>query len=104
MNTPNLLRHLAGPPYVLLKKKITKFMIIRLLGLLDLCICILTTVHHVCPQRPEEGTGVMDDCEPAYGCLEPNLGPLQDPQMILTGEPPLSVSQSRDIVVRTLKT
>lgn len=82
MNTPNLLRYLAGPPYVLLKKKITKFMIIRLLGLLDLCICILTTVHHVCPQRPEEGTGVMDDCEPAYGCLEPNLGPLQDQQWL----------------------
>lgn len=71
MNTPNLLRHLAGPPYVLLKKKITKFMIIRLLGLLDLCICILTTVHHVCPQRPEEGTGspgtgVMHRNEPLW--------------------------------------
>lgn len=48
-----------------------------------LCACI--AMHHTCSlsQRPEKGiecpgTGVMDGCEPPYGCRESNLGPLQE--------------------------
>jgi hypothetical protein len=60
------------------------------------CACASLCVLCVCKslQRPEEdiecsGTGVTDDCEPACGCLELNLVPLQQQPVLLTTEPPL---------------
>lgn len=52
------------------------------------------SVYHVCnlfPRRSEKGisgsgTRVVDACEPLCGCWEPNIGPLQEWQMLLTAE------------------
>ena len=46
------------------------------------------------PQRPKEGirfsgTGITDRCEPAGGCWELNLGPLEKQPVLLTAEPSL---------------
>lgn len=41
------------------------------------------------PQRPEKGIdspGLMSSCEQGYGCLEQNLGPLEEQQDLLTPE------------------
>lgn len=35
------------------------------------------------------GTGVMDGCEPPYGCSIPNLGPLEEQQVLITSGPTL---------------
>jgi hypothetical protein len=34
-------------------------------------------------------TGARDGCEPPCGCWEPNPGPLQEQQELLTAEPPI---------------
>lgn len=50
-------------------------------------------MHSWCPQRSGEVcvTGPkeldLDGCEPPYECQEPNLGPLQEQQALLTTEP-----------------
>lgn len=47
-------------------------------------------VYAWCPlTRLEEGvgypgTGITEDGQPPYGCWEPNLGPLQEQQVLLT--------------------
>jgi hypothetical protein len=51
-------------------------------------------------------TGVRYSYEPPRRCLEPNLGPLQEQQVLLTAEPslqPLSIFFSRNLS-RTLPT
>ena len=44
-----------------------------------------------CLQRSEgvrsPGIGIIDGCEPSYGHWEPNLGHLQEQQVLLIGEP-----------------
>ena len=52
------------------------------------CICI----YMQCPQKPSDspGTGVIDGCEPQYGCWELIPRPLENQQELLTTEPPLS--------------
>lgn len=52
------------------------------------------TTHMEFQQRPEEevgslGTGVTDCCDLAYGCWGPNLGALQQQQVLLTEAPSL---------------
>lgn len=52
-----------------------------------LCKC----AQYACPERPGEdvrspGTEVMDSCELSYGCWQPNLGSLQEQQLLLNAE------------------
>jgi hypothetical protein len=45
----------------------------------------MTVYHmHAVPWRPEDGpgTGVMEGCEPPYGCLEWNLGLLHEKVLV----------------------
>lgn len=47
-----------------------------------------------CLQRREEvagprGTGATEYCEPACGCQEPNLSPLQEQPVLVATEPTL---------------
>ena len=49
-------------------------------------------MHAWCLWKKEEAikatrTGDTDGCEPPCGCWEMNLGPLQEPQVLLTAEP-----------------
>lgn len=49
-------------------------------------------MYACCPQRLKEGIrspAVMNGCETPCGCCEPNLGPLQEPQVPLSVEPSL---------------
>lgn len=48
-------------------------------------------MHMQYPQRPEDGTGsfgagIIYSCKQPYGCWEPNLGPLQEQEVLLTTE------------------
>lgn len=51
-----------------------------------MCMSVLAVyirMHHVQAWYPERGikscdTGVIDGCEPLYGCGDLNLGPLQE--------------------------
>lgn len=65
-----------------------------------MCMSILPTcidVYHVCAccsGRFEESvgfprTGVTDDHKPPGGCWEPNLDPLEEPQVLIAFEPTL---------------
>lgn len=50
---------------------------------LPMCMCVL------CPQREEQGissseNGVTNTWELQYGCWELNLGPLEEPPVLLT--------------------
>jgi hypothetical protein len=67
-------------------------------------MCVLpvcTYVYHLCSwfsQRPEKGVrspeiGVRDGCELICGCLELNLGPLEEEQELLTIEPSFQSTQ-----------
>jgi len=52
------------------------------------------TAHMSFHHRPEEevgalGTRVTDCCHPPCWCLDPNLGPLQEQQVLLTEAPSL---------------
>lgn len=62
-----------------------------------MCMCVLPAcmytyyVHAWCPWGPKvgvvsPGSGVPDGCESPCGSLKPNLGPLQEPQMLLKDE------------------
>jgi hypothetical protein len=45
---------------------------------------------HICVRGVRvPGTGVTDSCEPPCGCLELNLGPLEEQSVLLTAEPSL---------------
>lgn len=71
------------------------FLDVFILSVFCLHVCIYTTRVHLVPgeirrQCWTPGARVTDGCEPPpYGCWEPNLGPLQEQQMLLTAEPSL---------------
>ena len=43
------------------------------------CACMVPAEVRSGNRSP--GAGVRDGCEPPYGCLESNLGPLQEPSL-----------------------
>ena len=73
--------------------KLSRFIVLRYNYLFVYeCLPACIYVYHIhvwCPYKTEEsvkslGTRVMDGYKPPYGYWEPNLSPLQEPQVLLT--------------------